>query len=154
MWFRSFFYEYGIIVPINVNESDNNFSIEGTPGESDKSMQWGCKKSCVYEKWIFLIRFRYVIFCRRIYSFVVVEINFLFTVLPFEKILYIFLYFFAWQTRHCNYCFFRGRCPHPTSGIESGSFGNNTNADRIERKREWLALKQLHSCFSFLTDNW
>ena len=45
---------------------------------------------------------------------------------------------------------FCGRCPHPTSGIESGNPGNNTNADGIERKREWSALEQIHSCFSFL----
>ena len=38
----------------------------------------------------------------------------------------------------------------PTSGIESGNPGNNTNADGIKRKWEWLALEQLHSCFSFL----
>lgn len=40
------------------------------------------------------------------------------------------------------------------TGIKPENYGNDTNADGIERKREWAALEQIHSCFSFLTDNW
>ncbi len=68
----------------------------------------GCKKFCVFGKWIFLIRFRYVIFCCRIYAFVVVESIFLFKVLTFGKILCVFFGFFARQIRHCIDCFFVG----------------------------------------------
>ena len=46
---------------------------------------------------------------------------------------------------------FCGRCPHPTSGIEREISGNNTNAEGIDREREWVSLQELlHSCFSFL----
>ena len=33
---------------------------------------------------------------------------------------------------------FCGRCPHPTSGIEREISGNNTNAEGIDREREWV----------------
>lgn len=36
------------------------------------------------------------------------------------------------------------------TGIKPENYGNDTNADGIERKREWAALEQIHSCFSFL----
>lgn len=54
-----------------------------------------CKNSCVFGKYIFLIRNRYVGFCCRIYDYMVVEYVFLLTVLPCEIILYIILDFFA-----------------------------------------------------------